>query len=240
MRMTGIAIMLVLGLALAVGAATSGRPLTAAPKATISQLGLEGLGEVYVQVEVLGSPEWQAIVGITKEQLEVSVKERLSRIPGLTVLKEQEWSKPRLLLQVVGHVVQGYDESDPPTATNLMLAVAQPVTLNRPGPGGERVVTSGITLHTNLLTTRRASAAKQTVEEKIGHLLEGFEEEYLRANATAGGRPPAGLPGQGGGPRWGPLRDLATMSKAPSGPGTGLRRAPGGNDHAEDQAQSRC
>ena len=200
MRLTGIAVALLLGLALALGAATGGKPATppaggaappppAALQARVSQLGLEGISELYVQVDLLGDGKWVELVGTTREELKARAEERVGRIAGIEVLKEQSLSKPRLIVQVVGHVMPGYDEADPPTATSFMLAVSQPVTLNRPGPGGNPIVTSGITACTNLLITRRGSATKQSFEEKVAHLLDEFEQEYRNANPQPAATP---------------------------------------------------
>ena len=201
MRLTGIVIALLLGMALALGAATGGRPMArpagaeSAPpsglQARVSQLGLEGIRELYVQVDLIGDEKWLGLVGTTREKLQAQAEERVKQIAGIEVLGEQSPEKPRLILQVVGHVIPGYDEADPPTATNFMVGVSQPVTLARPGPSGNPVVANGITACTNLLVTRRGSATKQAFDEKVAHLLDEFEEEYLRANAKVAGRPPA-------------------------------------------------
>ncbi len=197
MRLTGIVVAVLLGTALTVGVATGGKPpaapAPAAPAPTltarVSRLGLEGIREIYVQVDWFGDEKWRALVGMTKEEVKAQVEERVSRIAGLRVLEKQSTSKPRLILQVVGHVNPGYDEKDPPTATNFMLAVSQPVTLNRRGRDGRPITTNGITDITNLLTTRRASATGETVKQKIAYLLDGFEREYLAENPppAAGG-----------------------------------------------------
>ena len=197
MRLTGIVISLLLGMALALGAATGGNPATkpsagpppAALQARVSQLGLEGISELYVQVDLLGDEKWLGLAGTTREELKARAEERVGRIAGIEVLKEQSVSKPRLILQVVGHVIPGYGEADPPTATSFMAAVSQPVTLNRPGPDGAPIVTNGITSCTNLLTTRRGNATRQAFDEKVAHLLDEFEQEYRNANPQAAPTP---------------------------------------------------
>ncbi len=196
MRLTGILVVVLLGAALTVGVATGGRSVGAPPAAEaapaltarVSRLGLEGIHEVYVQVDWFGDKKWLSLVGMTKEEVKAEVEARVARIPGLRVLEKQSASKPRLILQVVGHANPGYDEKDPPTATNFMLALSQPVILARRGRDGRPITANGITDVTNLLTTRRASATKDTVKEKIAYLLDGFEKEYLAENPE----PPAG------------------------------------------------
>jgi len=201
MRVTGIMIALLLGMALALGAATGGKSATplaggaaqtpppAALQARVSQLGLEGISELYVQVDLLGDEKWLGLAGTTREELKARAEERVKQIAGIRLLEEQSLSKPRLILQVVGHVMPGYDDADPPTATSFMAAVSQPVTLNRPGPDGAPIVTNGITSCTNLLITRRGSATKQAFDEKVAHLLDEFEQEYRNANPQAAATP---------------------------------------------------
>lgn len=187
MRLTGVLIVILLGGALALGAATTGeRPAAPPPpvQATISQLGLEGIRELYVQIDLIGDEKFLNLVGTSREKLRAQVEERLKRIPGLSLLPEQSLTKPRLVLQVIGHLIPGYDEADPPTAISFMLAVSQPVVLNRPGRDGQPLVTNGLTACTNLLITRRASAARQAFDEKVAHLLNEFEQEYRRFNPT--------------------------------------------------------
>jgi hypothetical protein len=184
-RVAGVVIAVVLGVVLAVGLSGARK---AAPKpipmptVIVSNQGLEGLQEVWVQTHLAGDERWREVVGTDQDQLKSAVEERLSRIQGLRVLQGTDPDKARVMVQIVGHVVMGFDEGDPPAATHITLAVSQPVALRRKGAAGQPVLTSGITGTTGLLLSGKASTMRERVKGKVAYLLDGFERDYRRAN----------------------------------------------------------
>jgi hypothetical protein len=152
---------------------------------TMSTGGMEGMKLVYVQPHIAGDPQWQKAVGYGQKDIEQLVKERVSRFPGLKVASAQSPETPRLLVQVVGHVIQGYGAEDPPAAMHITLAVAQPVMLARRGADGKPIVTAGTTMTTTMFSTGKASSMRQRLHDKLLEMLGEMEQDYRRANPGA-------------------------------------------------------
>jgi hypothetical protein len=183
MRIAGVAVVVVLGVVLAIGSSGAGK-LTrpAAPKPIVSKDGLLGLREIAVQAHVTGDEQWRETVGLTQNALRADVEGRLGKIVGLALGKSQSPTAPRFLVQVIGHVIAGFPEADPPSATYITVGVLQPVSLIRTGPDGAQIVTTGITTTTTLLLSGKASTMPQRIREKLDHLLSEFEADYEKAN----------------------------------------------------------
>jgi hypothetical protein len=152
---------------------------------TMSTGGMEGLKLVYIQPHVAGDPQWQKAVGYGQKDIEQLVKERVGRFPGLKLASAQSPETPRLLVQVVGHVIQGYGTEDPPAAMHITLALAQPVMLARRGADGKPIVTTGTTMTTTMFSTGKASTMHQRLRDKLLEVLGEMEQDYRRANPGA-------------------------------------------------------
>lgn len=184
MRIAGVAVVVILGVVLAIGSSGAGKLVKPpAPKPLVNNDGLLGLREVGVQTHVAGDDQWRKIAAITQDRLKADVESRLRKVAGLKLSQGQSPTTPRFLVQVIGHVIHGFAEADPPSATYMSVGVVQRVSLLRPGPGGEQVIANGITTSTTLLLTGKASTMRSRVSEKLAHLLDEFEKDYQRANA---------------------------------------------------------
>jgi hypothetical protein len=191
MRIAGLAIVVILGVVLAIRSSGAGKlakpparlgERPGKPKPVVSKDGLLGLREVGVQTHVAGDDQWRKIAGITQDSVKADVESRLRKVAGLKLSQTQSPAMPRLLVQIIGHVISGFPEADPPSATYITVGVLQPVSLLRPGPGGEQVIANGVTTSTTLLLTGKASTMRSRVSEKLAHLLDEFEKDYQRAN----------------------------------------------------------
>jgi len=183
MRITGLAVAVILGIILAIGVSGAGK---AVPKPTpppiVSHNGLFGLRDVYVQTHVAGDEKWRDLIGTTQDQLKADVEARLRGIAGLRVSQERSENTPRLIVHLVGHVIIGFEEPDPPAASHLTVGLVQPVSLRRPGPAGQQILASGITTTSTVLLTGKASTMRQRVRDKLAEQLAEFEQDYRRAN----------------------------------------------------------
>jgi hypothetical protein len=109
----------------------------------------------------------------------------VGRFPGLKLASAQSAETPRLLVQVVGHVIPGYGESDPPAAMHITLALAQPVMLARRSAQGKPIITNAMTMTTTMFSTGKASAMRQRLHDKLLEMLGDMEQDYRRANPKA-------------------------------------------------------
>jgi hypothetical protein len=157
-------------------------PKRPAVQPMMSTDGLAGLRQLFVQAHVTGEAKWLAAVGTDEKRLKAEVEARVRRLPGLIVTQTQSPEAPRLLVQVVGHTIPGYRESDPPAAAHLTLAVMQPVILARRGPAGQPIRSNGMTYHSTVFSTNQTSNMRTVVQEKVAYLLDEFEKDCLRAN----------------------------------------------------------
>jgi hypothetical protein len=183
MRIAGVAVVVILGVVLAIGSSGAGKlAKPPAPKPVVSNDGLLGLREVGVQTHVAGDDQWRKIVGLTQDGLKTDVESRLRKVAALKLSQSRSPAVPRFLVQVIGHVISGFPEADPPSATYVSVGLLQPVSLLRPGPGGEQVIANGMTTSTTLLLTGKASTMRSRVSEKLAGLLDEFEKDYQKAN----------------------------------------------------------
>ena len=183
MRIAGVAIVVVLGIVLAIASSGAGKLVKPpSPKRLVNSDGLLGLREVAVQTHVAGDDQWRKMVGITQGRLKADVESRLRKLSGLKLSQSQSATMPRFLVHVIGHVIAGFPEADPPSATYITVGVLQPVSLLRPGPAGEQVIANGVTTSTTLLLTGKAGTMRSRVSEKVAHLLDEFGKDYRKAN----------------------------------------------------------
>ncbi len=202
--MRAVVLMAVLGLCVAVAAWAAGPPKSpfrptaqtkrapapakrvppVASKAitpAMSPEGLEGMREVYVDVQVSGEAKFMASVGMDQKKLKSEVEARLRRA-GATPVKERSVIVPRLLVQVMGHAIPRYDEADPPAAAHMTIALIQPVLLARRSPSGQFLQSYGTTYQATVFSTGRMSSMQERVKQKVESLLKEFEDSYRRAN----------------------------------------------------------
>ena len=152
----------------------------------VSGTGLEGLTEVFVDAQMVGSADWNKIVGIDPKQFKVEVETRVRGIPGLKVASDRSANVPRLLVYVQGHTIPGFPGDDPPAAAHMRLVLLQPVILARRGPAGQAILTTGGCAETTIFSTGKASTMNERVKSKVTHLLDGFAGDYAKANPPAG------------------------------------------------------
>jgi hypothetical protein len=151
----------------------------------VSGTGLEGLTEVFVDAQMVGSAEWNKIVGIDPKQFKADVETRVRGIPGLKVASDRSANVPRLLVYVQGHTIPGFPGDDPPAAAHMRLVLLQPVILARRGPAGQAILTTAGCAETTIFSTGKASTMKERVKSKVAHLLDGFAQDYAKANPNA-------------------------------------------------------
>jgi len=187
MRIVVPVVLLGICVAVAAGAATKSRssqpaPRPAAIQPIMSNDGLEGLREVFLDPHLAGEAKWSAAVGMDYNALKEFATSHLKELGELKLSPDRSMTMPRLLVQVMGHTVPNYSETNPPAAMHMTVALMQPVFLTRPGPEGRPIQTSGMTYHATVFSTCKASDAKARVREKIGYLLDEFIKDYQRAN----------------------------------------------------------
>lgn len=153
--------------------------------AMVSAHGLEGLTEVFVDPQYVGTAEWKQAVGLDGEQFKTEVEARVRRIPGLKVTSERSQATPRLLVHVQGHTIPGFPGEDPPAAAHMTVVLLQPVFLTRRGPWGQTMITTAGCDEATVFSTGKASTMKERVQAKIAHLLDGFAKDYAQANPKA-------------------------------------------------------
>ncbi len=155
----------------------------------LSNGGMEGLSEVWVQAHVAGGGDWKDLVGLDEDAVTKEVESHLRGVPGLR-LGARSPNVPRLQVIVVGHLIADEEGSKATAATNLSVSLSQQVTVRPPG-ASQPILTTGATWQRSLLITGLKGTMGQRVNEKLEYLVDQFRQDYLRVN------PPAGSPASG-------------------------------------------
>ncbi len=155
------------------------------PRVRLSNTGMEGVTEVKVQVHLSADQGWRALVDLDEQKLEKTIQEQVRRIPRLKLIKgEASEQTPRLLVIVVGNIIADPQGNKDTCATNIIMALSQPVSVRWSLPTGSSVITTGMTWHRSILLTGVKEKMRERVHEKFSYLAGQFGEEYTRANTS--------------------------------------------------------
>ena len=141
--------------------------------------GMDGMEVITIQPHLAGDAGWLKATGYSMKDIGAIAETRLRRITGLRLAPSQSATIPRLLVQVVGHTIQGYGEGDPPAVTHITVALSQDASVRR---GARSIPVTALTYTITMLSTGRASTMRDRVRDKLEELLGEFEQDYHRAN----------------------------------------------------------
>lgn len=155
------------------------------PRVALSNTGMEGLSEVKVQIHLSVDPEWRELVDLDNQKLEQKIKEQVRQIPGIKLIEgETSEHTPRLLVIVVGHLIADPEGNKDTCATNIIMALNQPVSLRRL-PSDNQSFLTGMTWHRSVMITGVREKMRERVTDKLTYLVGQFSQEHTRANASS-------------------------------------------------------
>ena len=141
---------------------------------------MEGLSELSVQADVVGDADWRELVALDREAVKKLAAEHLADVPGLTLLEESP-NAPRLVVNMVGHVIADDEGNKTTAATHIWVRLSQRVAVHRDGMD-EPIIATGATWQRAILSTGLKGTMRQRANDKLKYLLEQFEQDYARAN----------------------------------------------------------
>jgi hypothetical protein len=141
---------------------------------------MEGLRELSVQADVVGDADWRELVGLDREAVKKLAAEHLADVPGLTLV-EKSPSAPRLVVNMVGHVIADDEGKKATAATHIWVRLSQRVAVHREGTG-EPILTTGATWQRAILSTGLKGTMRQRANDKLKYLLHQFRQDYVRVN----------------------------------------------------------
>jgi hypothetical protein len=141
---------------------------------------MEGLSQLSIQADVVGDADWRELVGLDREAVKKLAAEQLADMPGLTLV-EKSPNAPRLVVNVVGHVIADDEGRKATAATHIWVRLSQRVAVHRDGMD-EPVVTTGATWQRAILSTGLKRTMRQRANNKLKYLLDQFGQDYVRVN----------------------------------------------------------